>query len=373
MSNQINKFSKDNNSKLQHNMDKLADLVNNNHQSNNDNLSTNKRNLDFSDNKKVDKNKKFSTENKLLSNDNQETRFSVKSLLEKNENQLPHKKNFFVISNELKDDNEDISWKMKREILINKLITDKHIVHEHAFNQEFHDKLSNEIFIGLSLESRKFLSGTPDDVSYKQVHEIIDFNRDYFKSKIQVNNDTIMNLCSGFIKLKDIFPDANIEAESIEEDDTNSNHEHPVEDELKPVNNETLNEVKNEASIKVASIKEEDENLNEEDLDILKNFIKNNPTSPLYSSVSQFLEFIKTNKFKGKTMNLSNKHKNEMIKELKKEYNKVIKEVEEQQIEENIIIKTETLKNKKIKKKNKPKETEKKEEGNPFLNNALIS
>lgn len=182
------------------NVDRLLHLVTNLVNLNTEqNLNTNtQRQLgEFIDLKNMDKNKKY-MENKQNLNEQQESRFSIRQLFEKNENQLIHKKNFFVIANELKEDDEDISIKIKREVLLNKLINDKCIVHEHAFNQDFHDKISNELYLGLSMDSRKFLLNEPDEISFRQIHELIDFDE---KNCSSITNDVIMNLCNGFIKL----------------------------------------------------------------------------------------------------------------------------------------------------------------------------
>jgi hypothetical protein len=182
------------------NVDRLLNLVTNLVNINTEhNLNTNatRQMGELVDLKNLDKTKRF-IDNKQNINEQQESRFSIRQLLEKNENQLIHKKNFFVISDELKEDDEDISIKIKREILMNKLINDKGIVNEHAFNQDFHDKISNELYLGLSMDSRKFLLSEPDEITFKQIHELIEFDE---KQKTNISNEIILNLCNGFIKL----------------------------------------------------------------------------------------------------------------------------------------------------------------------------
>lgn len=179
--------------------DKLMEIIEKTVNNNNENAVFSSTTVDYKDFSNMEKTNKRPTDSKQNNNDQQDSRFSIANLLAKNENPLIHKKNFFVISDEIREDDEDISVKMKREVLLNKLINDKGIVHEHAFNQEFHDKVSNELYLGLSMDSRKFLLSEPDEITYRQFHELIDFDN----RSTNITNDIIMNLCNGFIKLSD--------------------------------------------------------------------------------------------------------------------------------------------------------------------------
>lgn len=173
-------------------VDKLMNIVTNIVSSNNDQTLNANKVLEFNQLNK-DKNKKIEKQ----TNDNQESRFSIKQLLEKNDNPLIHKKNFFVISDEIKDEDEDLNIKMKREILVNKLLLDKNIMHEHCFNQNFHDRISNELYLALSLEARRFLFSEQDEIAYKQIHALIGYD----ETSNVITNDVILNICNGFIKL----------------------------------------------------------------------------------------------------------------------------------------------------------------------------
>ena len=149
-----------------------------------------------------------------------ENRFSIRNLLEKNNNQLSFKKNFFVISNEI-DNNEDISWKIKKDILQTKMMNDKLILNDNTFNKNFYDKISNEIYLGFSSEARYYLNNisVKDDdnnilnkemfdnnkYNFKEIHNLIKFKKEDYSlgSNTVISNNMIMNLCSGFIKLND--------------------------------------------------------------------------------------------------------------------------------------------------------------------------
>lgn len=134
--------------------------------------------------------------------------------------------------------------------------------------------------------------------------------------------------------------------------------------------------MRNQEMMSIGPVKEEDETLNVSDLIILKEFIQNNPDNPLKESVSQFLEFINTNKFNNKAMIISNKYKNEMIKELKEEYLKQVDIIKKKAQEEE-------LKHKVSKERKKTEQSRRKNEesknhhlkilddtANPFLDNA---
>ncbi len=86
-----------------------------------------------------------------------ENKFSIRQLLEKSDSQETYKKSFFVLSDELKEDDEEMSIKLKREILLNKLVVDKSMVNGKVFSDSFNDNALSQIYLSLSSESRKIL------------------------------------------------------------------------------------------------------------------------------------------------------------------------------------------------------------------------
>ena len=97
------------------------------------------------------------TNDKSNQPDVNENKFSIRSLLEKSESQETYKKSFFVLSDELKEDDEEMSIKLKREILLNKLVSDKSIINGKVFSDNFNDLAVSQIFLALCPESRKIL------------------------------------------------------------------------------------------------------------------------------------------------------------------------------------------------------------------------
>jgi hypothetical protein len=102
----------------------------------------------------VNKNLSSTKTNQLDLNEN---KFSIRSLLEKSESQETYKKSFFVLTDELKEDDEEMSIKLKREILLNKLVFDKSIINGKVFSDSFSDQAISQIYLALSPESRKIL------------------------------------------------------------------------------------------------------------------------------------------------------------------------------------------------------------------------
>ena len=90
-----------------------------------------------------------------------------------------------------------------------------------------------------------------------------------------------------------------------------------VEDENLLYNNNNINEIKKESNI-IVSNNVDDEPLNKADLNILKDFIANNPNNPMKEPISNFITMISDTE--NKELNLTNKMKNEILKELKTEY-----------------------------------------------------
>lgn len=296
-------------------------------------------------------------------NQESESKFSIKSFLDKydkSENLLSQKKNFFVLSNDLKENNEDISLKMKREILKNKLISDKDMVMEHEFNEDFHEKVSNELYLGLSIESRKYLTESRDELFYKKIYQLIGHNADEMKKNCLISNEIIMNLCSGFISLNDILPNSNVEESSNSSSKENPIYETIVRDTIEVFPSQAYNkEIKKEANVNYYPKSIIDEDLNEKDLDILIEFVEMNPNCYLTVPINEMLNFFKTGVFNGIQLKISNKEKNEMITELKKEYKRILDEEESK-------VNDETVKNNKknqskIEKNDKNERKEKKE------------
>jgi hypothetical protein len=85
-------------------------------------------------------------------------KFSIKHLLNKNDVQETYKKNFFILSDELKEEDEEMSVKVKRQILLNKMLTSKSILSKKSNSSlPILEKLINQLYIDYSPDSRKIL------------------------------------------------------------------------------------------------------------------------------------------------------------------------------------------------------------------------
>lgn len=149
--------------------------------------------------------KKTKTQNHKLSNlEEQSSKFSIKNLMEKSESLETHKKGFFIISDELKDDEDDMSIKLKRDILVNKLMYDKSIIIDKQMQGSIHEQVLANLYLSLSNDSRKILleNNTPDS-EYNVFHNIIGFNKENFEKKDHITNSVILNLCNNFLKIDD--------------------------------------------------------------------------------------------------------------------------------------------------------------------------
>lgn len=144
--------------------------------------------------------------NKQSVNDNQETKFSVAQFREKTENFETHKKGFFVISDELKEEEDDMSIKLKRDIIVSKLMHDKSIMIDKQLQNNFNDNVLASVYLSLSHDSRKLLIDNYSESMneyYNGFHNMIGFQSGTVISNLTINNDTIINMCNNFIRMED--------------------------------------------------------------------------------------------------------------------------------------------------------------------------
>lgn len=168
---------------------------------------------------KLDKSKNKSVQNKNLVNENQENKFSIKSILERGIDQVIDKKNLLVLSDEICDDDIYITNK-KVEILLSKMMYDKTLINDKTFANNFNDLLISQIYMCLSPESKKLLlenvkkEEEQDIISY--FHNLIGFSYEKFMENQVITNDILMNINSNIIKIEDFHHHQDT---SIEEDE----------------------------------------------------------------------------------------------------------------------------------------------------------
>ena len=131
-------------------------------------------------------------------NENQEIKFSVMQLREKLENLETHRKCFFVLSDEIKDEDDEVSIKLKRDILVSKLMWDKTIITEKKFASTYEENLLTSTFLTLSSASRKTLIDNYSDTNFQEsfdFHSLIGFDKLEELNQINFNpasNDSIL-------------------------------------------------------------------------------------------------------------------------------------------------------------------------------------
>jgi hypothetical protein len=114
-----------------------------------------------------------------------------------------HRKSFFAIYDELKDEEDDeTSVKMKRDIIVEKLMIDRRVIVDRYLASGYTDKILSSLFTALSRESRKILIENSND-DYNIFHSIIGFDKEQVSKNMQISNDLIINLCNKFVKLND--------------------------------------------------------------------------------------------------------------------------------------------------------------------------
>jgi hypothetical protein len=138
-------------------------------------------------------------------NENTESKFSISQLKEKNDSYETHKKGFFMVTDEIREE-DDISLKIKRDILVSKLMCDKAIIIDKHLRGNFNENVLTSIFLTLSNESRKALlegCNFNDSNESSNFHNLIGFNRSSVKNWNIISNEAIMNMCENFVKLDD--------------------------------------------------------------------------------------------------------------------------------------------------------------------------
>ena len=144
--------------------------------------------------------------NKNNTLETQETKFSISMIKEKIETNETHKNGFFVITDELKEEQEDdLSLKLRREILVSKLMYDDYVVRPKPLQSNFDDQILTSIYLGLSNLSRKILLDQISEKSdeYDSFHRLIGYDKEFSGKDFNVSNEGIMNLCQKFVNFKD--------------------------------------------------------------------------------------------------------------------------------------------------------------------------
>jgi len=101
---------------------------------------------------------KSSNSKSVAPNEANENRFIIKQLIEKCDPETGKRVNLNVLSDMIKDeDDEETSYKMKKEILLSKLMCDKSIINDKTFANSFVDNVITLIYLSLSPESRKLI------------------------------------------------------------------------------------------------------------------------------------------------------------------------------------------------------------------------
>lgn len=168
------------------------------------NNTLNNANGNLSDNlndKFSDKKNKNNGNNKQISLEAGESKFSISSIINKTECFDTYKKGFFSVSEEIKDEEEESSLKHKRDTLMSKLMIDKSIIIDSKLMETFEDKISTSLFLSMSSESRQNLFGNPE-TDFNLFHSLIGFNTEEAYAS-PITNELVLNLCNNFIRIDD--------------------------------------------------------------------------------------------------------------------------------------------------------------------------
>ena len=144
--------------------------------------------------------------NKANLNEGQDQKFSISHLREKGESLETHKKGFFLITDELDEEEDDMSMKLKREILVSKLMYDRSIIIDKQLQSSVYDSSVASVYLAMSNKSRRVLNDqyAESDEEYNRFHNLIGFNKEKTNtSNFHISNETIMNLCGKLLKFED--------------------------------------------------------------------------------------------------------------------------------------------------------------------------
>lgn len=121
------------------------------------NSGTKSLNLEFKQENKIKKTKSSNSKS-IAPNEANENKFMIRTLIDKNDPDTGKRINLNVLSDQIKEeDDEEASYKMKKEILLNKLMCDKSIINDKTFANSFVDNVITLIYLSLSPESRNLL------------------------------------------------------------------------------------------------------------------------------------------------------------------------------------------------------------------------
>ena len=264
---------------------------------------------------------KLKTANNFLNLDNKSSKFSINSI-KNDQSNLSYKKAFFVISEQV-DDDVDISLKIKRETLVNKLMYNRDIKFEKRLSTDFKDEIMNSIFLTLSQESREKVY---NETNSHYFDSYIGYNNEkYSKTEEMVRNEAILYLCEKLIRLDNFSLNAGKTHNHIQNEEALKS--------TKPIIKNSINEKKmslddsqNHAiishnTITITQEKEVDEELDLEQLKFFENLVEEYNGHPIRDSISNLLNIVKL------PNQMTNKEKNLLMKNL---HNHLINLLEEE-------------------------------------------
>ncbi len=289
-------------------------------------------------------------------NENIETKFSILQLKEKSDNLETHKKCFFVISDEIKDEEDEVSIKIKRDILVSKLFWDQAIITEKKLESTFEESLLTSTYLTLSNNSRKALmenysENTQDNLNFQSLIGFEKFETIEGANCSSVNfnpvtNESILNICEKFLKMDDCkinyitnqivtglleqnvpLAESKVETSNINESFKMKSRSPYLE---KIVYEDRFNnpniDVHKQNRLDLTDKIQGDESFDEENLNFFKDFIDKNENMAIKEKVEKILAIFDTEK-SNKKMKITNKAKNEILKSLKMEYMSKLQEL----------------------------------------------
>jgi hypothetical protein len=214
---------------------------------------------------------------------------------------------------------------MKRDIVVSKLMYDKSMVVDKYMANSFNDRALGSMYTALSAESRKYLLNgynyiLEDDTN--SFHKLIGFRRDDVDLNAPVTNELILNLCNNFVTLDDL----NYDHGSIATSRGGTAEESAYRDDMvRYIESEQQQEepkitpmvIKNEVNVELCTTYEIDEVFDHETFKFFQEFLANNDNHPIKDKVEKLIEIFELNR---EMSGLSNKMKNEIMKNLKTEY-----------------------------------------------------
>ncbi len=141
---------------------------------------------------------------KIVQAENSENKHIFQQIIQKSMDHLIDKKNLYVLTDELTNE-EKIDSNRRLEIILSIMMDDKYLINDKTFTNNFNDTIIAQIYLALSPDAKKLINDSHPQENEIQsfFHHLIGFNYDKFVEKPILSNDILSSINNNIIQIEE--------------------------------------------------------------------------------------------------------------------------------------------------------------------------